>query len=504
MRKIYLVYFILILFTQKVNAQIVSNYAGTGVAGSTGENGLAIDAEINNPYGIATDSQGNVYFADQGNFSIRKIDYISKIISTVVNTDENGNSMIVNDLTIHNDIIYFLGSVSGSLKLMSLSLIDFNLTNLKTLSNYYIGICAKNDSIFLSSHDNHTIHLFKISTGDFSVISGISGSSGATDSTLMNSMFNGPTGMAIDQNGNIVITEFTTGNIRLLNFTNGTVSTLATGLSWPEGVTVGLDGTIYIAEKGANKIKIITAQGALMNFTGTGNPGSNNGPVNVAEFNSPVKITIDSNDNLYISDYENHLVRNITCETATSPSILISTNSEEFCIENQIEFYLYLDSDISDLKSNEDWVWYKGNCGEDELYVGDTLFINPFQTTVYSVRGENGCYQFGECQGITLNAIACDSLFEPNNSINTAFSPNNDGVNDIWIIELIDQYFENKVYIYNRWGDLVYFTDNYDNKEQVWNGDSYNTNQKVSPGTYFYLIESNETKVANGWVQVIR
>ena len=48
MRKVYLVYLILILFTQKVNAQIVSNYAGTGVAGSAGDSGLAIDAEINN------------------------------------------------------------------------------------------------------------------------------------------------------------------------------------------------------------------------------------------------------------------------------------------------------------------------------------------------------------------------------------------------------------------------------------------------------------------------
>src|SRR5690606_6914619 len=72
--------------------------AGTGVRGSSGDDGQATAAELNNPEGLAVDSSGNIYFADYNNHRVRKIDP-SGIITTFgtftrplgVDVDNSGN-----------------------------------------------------------------------------------------------------------------------------------------------------------------------------------------------------------------------------------------------------------------------------------------------------------------------------------------------------------------------------------------------------------------------------
>jgi DNA-binding beta-propeller fold protein YncE len=65
---------------------VISTIAGTGSAGYSGDNGQAISAAINAPTGIAVDSSGNVYFADQGNTRVRKITASTGIITTYAGT----------------------------------------------------------------------------------------------------------------------------------------------------------------------------------------------------------------------------------------------------------------------------------------------------------------------------------------------------------------------------------------------------------------------------------
>ena len=54
-------------------AYTITTFAGNNTAGSTGDAGAATSAELNNPYGIALDSSGNLYIADQINHRIRKV-----------------------------------------------------------------------------------------------------------------------------------------------------------------------------------------------------------------------------------------------------------------------------------------------------------------------------------------------------------------------------------------------------------------------------------------------
>ena len=89
------------------------------------------------------------------------------------------------------------------------------------------------------------------------------------------------------------------------------------------------------------------------------------------------------------------------------------------------------------------------------------------------------------------------------------FSPNGDYDNDLWIIEGINQYAGNKVKVYNRWGNLVYEKDGYDNEMVVWTGQSEGKltigGQEVTDGSYFYVIElGDSSKPIRGYVVVKR
>src|SRR5690606_19080988 len=87
------------------------------------------------------------------------------------------------------------------------------------------------------------------------------------------------------------------------------------------------------------------------------------------------------------------------------------------------------------------------------------------------------------------------------------FSPNNDGINDTFVISCIENFPNNTIQIFNRYGSLVYKKDNYDNS---WNGIGNVGNgvikDKVLPSdTYYYILDLGDgTKPKNGWLFLIK
>src|ERR1700741_2911147 len=73
------------------NAQIIYTYAGNGTGGYSGDGGQAVNAKFNNVYGLALDATGNLYFSDNGNHRIRKVDPTG-IISTIAGNGTAGFS----------------------------------------------------------------------------------------------------------------------------------------------------------------------------------------------------------------------------------------------------------------------------------------------------------------------------------------------------------------------------------------------------------------------------
>jgi gliding motility-associated-like protein len=73
--------------------------------------------------------------------------------------------------------------------------------------------------------------------------------------------------------------------------------------------------------------------------------------------------------------------------------------------------------------------------------------------------------------------------------VHQGVSPNGDGVNDVFIIEGLSKYPDNKLVIMNRNGSLVYEARGYDNQTKVFDGHSNKNGQMQLPGTYFYSLD---------------
>jgi gliding motility-associated-like protein len=79
------------------------------------------------------------------------------------------------------------------------------------------------------------------------------------------------------------------------------------------------------------------------------------------------------------------------------------------------------------------------------------------------------------------------------------FTPNNDGINDLWEIPDIDTYGRCKVKVYNRWGKLVYSSTSYHND---WDGTSEGKNLPEAP--YYFVIETEKSGTITGTVNIVR
>ena len=87
--------------------------------------------------------------------------------------------------------------------------------------------------------------------------------------------------------------------------------------------------------------------------------------------------------------------------------------------------------------------------------------------------------------------------------IYNVITPNSDGDNDRWIIDGIEEFLNNSVVIFNRWGDRINSYDHYDNKSVVWNGTNLK-GQLVPDGTYYYILTIKGGSRRNGWIFIHR
>lgn len=127
--------------------------------------------------------------------------------------------------------------------------------------------------------------------------------------------------------------------------------------------------------------------------------------------------------------------------------------------------------------------------------IPNTSVVKPISNTSYTVNA------------VDLNGCVGDIVF--NVGINTdcdiitynGFTPNGDGINDFWIIDNIEKHPNNKVYIYNRWGNKIFETSQYNNASNKWDGKL--NGKAVTSGTYFYMImDNNEKLFKKGWIEI--
>lgn len=102
--------------------------------------------------------------------------------------------------------------------------------------------------------------------------------------------------------------------------------------------------------------------------------------------------------------------------------------------------------------------------------------VSPTVTTTYTLSaGEGGCADSDQMTVTVRPAIR----------IPNAFTPNGDGRDDTWQIEFIEQFPDNTVTVFNRWGNQIFSANNY-SRANEWRGDI--NGQPAPVGTYYYVV----------------
>ena len=276
---------------------IITTVAGTGTAGFSGDGGPATSAQLSGPRAVALDGAGNLYIADTENHRIRKVD-TAGTITTVAGTGTRG----------------FSGD-GGSATSAGL--------------NRPSGVAVDGaGNLYLADKNNHRIRKVDASgtittvagTGD----EGFSGDGGPATSALLNR----PWAIALDRAGNLYITDIRNIRIRKVD-TSGTITTVAgTGtagfsgdggpatnaqLSSPMGVALDGAGNLYIVDNRNIRIRKVDTGGTITTVAGTGAFGfsGDGGPATSAQLSGPRAVALDGAGNLYIAEFGNRRIRKV-------------------------------------------------------------------------------------------------------------------------------------------------------------------------------------------------
>ena len=300
---------------------VVSTIAGS-VGGYGSADGTGSAAQFFDAYGITADSAGNLYVADSGNNTLRKITpsvsagQTNWVVSTIAGSAGNA------------------GSDDG--------------TGAAALFNYPNGIAVNGaGALCVADTFNNTVREATPSvSGGYtnwvvSTIAGLAGGSGSADGSGTAAGFFKPFGLAVDSAGNVYVADSWNDTIRQITpnvsagQTNWVVTTLAglaendgsedgTGsaalFSNPLGLAADKAGHLYVADYGNATIRQLmpSVLAGRTNWVVTtiagspGNTGSMDGTGSAARFAGPVGIAADRAGNLYVADADNCTIRQLT------------------------------------------------------------------------------------------------------------------------------------------------------------------------------------------------
>jgi hypothetical protein len=273
-------------------------YAFASLAGNPAvidhTDGTGGNARFFNPTSVAVDSAGNIYVADGGDHTIRKVTSGGVVTTLAGSSGQAGSSD---------------GSGSGA----------------HFLYPYAVAVDASGN-VYVADSGNNNIR--KVTAGgSVSTLAGAAGFAGSADGSGTAALFNMPQGIAVDALGNVYVADTNNSTIRKVT-TTGVVSTLAgvpgqtggsdgTGGSArfynPFGLAVDTAGNIYVADYDNDTVRKVTATGVVSTLAGSaGASGSVDGQGGGARFNHPAAVAVDGAGNVYVIDTSNQTVREIS------------------------------------------------------------------------------------------------------------------------------------------------------------------------------------------------
>ncbi len=269
----------------------VSTFAGTGEVGNV--NGAAATATFNRPNDITIDVNNNLFVSDSGNYKVRKI------------TPQG----IVSD---------FAGSTNGDQNVVA----GAGSSALYARFSGISGIVIDNAGNIIVC-DNGNSKIKKINANGTVVSTLVGTIAGDVDGDATTAQIN-PSFITKDNQGNFYFTDGPYHKIKKISgagvvttiagSTRGDIDESGTNAKFnnPTGIAINKDGTLFVTDQFNNKIKKISATGTVTTIAGNLAEGDVDGLADVARFYYPVGILIDLNGNLVISDFLNCKIKKIT------------------------------------------------------------------------------------------------------------------------------------------------------------------------------------------------
>lgn len=276
---------------------VISTVAGNGILAFSGDGGPANLAALQNAYGVAVGPDGSLFIADTNNSRIRRV-AANGVITTVAGNGAFG--------------------FSGDGGLATAAAIGVPT-----------GIAIGPDgSIFIADQNNHRVRrvgpngIITTVAGNGLAICCFNGDGGPATSAAVyqpSSVAVGPDGSLYISNGitirrvgpNGIITTVA-GNGFIGNIGDGGPATSA-ALSCG-GIAIGLDGSLFLACGGFNRIRRVGLNGIITTVVGIGGfPGfgGDGGPATSAALNNPSGVTVGPNGSLFIADLGNSRIRRV-------------------------------------------------------------------------------------------------------------------------------------------------------------------------------------------------
>src|SRR3954451_6447203 len=284
---------------------VITTVAGNGEAGYSGDGGPAVNASLNEPYGIALDRSGNIFVADRLNRRVRRIDAASGIITTLAGTGEAGYSgdggpaaraglaepnglaldptqrqLYIADVADHRvrivdlqsgTIATFAGTGKAGHSGDGGRARDAGIFGARAVK------LGPDGTVYILERQGSSLRAVDPQTGIIRTVAGtgVRGYSGDGGPALA-AVFDAPKEMAIDRDGSVLVVDTENHAIRRFDPHAGTVTALAggrqgaggdggpvleAGLDRPHGAVVGPDGSIYIADTNNHRIRKVTRAG---------------------------------------------------------------------------------------------------------------------------------------------------------------------------------------------------------------------------------------------------
>ncbi|HSY35669.1 MAG TPA: hypothetical protein VK814_07970 [Acidobacteriaceae bacterium] len=268
-----------------VSTGIITTVAGTGSGGYSGDNGPAVSAQLNFPFGIAIDSANNLYIADRGNNVIRKVTASTGIITTIAGNgsaafsgdgglaalaslygpeniaiDASGNLFVAD---FENSRIREISASSGIITTVAgggKSTAEGVAATSATISPDCVAI-DNSGNLYLCNRDIEGIQKVALSTGLLSLVAG-NGTYGETGNggPATAAELSTPFGIALSSTGDMYVADYASGSVRRIDLSTGTIDSVASPPTFqsPTALALNAAGNLYVADTSLREVRMIT------------------------------------------------------------------------------------------------------------------------------------------------------------------------------------------------------------------------------------------------------